>query len=61
MWLATSNGLLLFDPDTKSFTPYALTNDESAPKDLAYEVTEDKNGDLWIATKQGLADSLVKH
>jgi signal transduction histidine kinase/ligand-binding sensor domain-containing protein/CheY-like chemotaxis protein len=54
IWLATDLGLYLFDPDTKTFTPYALNDDPRSPKELANQVTEDKNGDLWIATKQGL-------
>lgn len=54
MWLATSAGLYQFDPDNKTFTPFQTSADEKAPKDLSFEVAEDKFGDLWIATKQGL-------
>ena len=54
IWLATSSGLFLFDPDAKTFTPYPTLADEKAPKDLAFKVAEDKFGDLWIATRQGL-------
>ncbi|HEX8060085.1 MAG TPA: two-component regulator propeller domain-containing protein [Cyclobacteriaceae bacterium] len=54
IWLATSDGVHVFDPDAKTFTPYALHEDPDAPKELALEITEDKNGDIWVATKQGL-------
>lgn len=54
MWLATNDGVYVFDPGAKTFTPYALHEDPGMPKELALEVTEDKNGDIWVATKQGL-------
>src|ERR1051325_5654814 len=54
IWLATSSGLYLFDPEVKTFTSYPLNDNPNAPKELSLQVTEDKNGDLWIATKQGL-------
>jgi len=54
VWLATTGGLYLFDPAVRTFTPYLLHEDPNVPNELAVHITEDKNGDLWVATKQGL-------
>jgi signal transduction histidine kinase/ligand-binding sensor domain-containing protein/DNA-binding response OmpR family regulator len=53
MWLATGEGIFLFDPEAKTFTSYPTQADEKL-KDLASEIAQDKFGDLWVATKQGL-------
>jgi signal transduction histidine kinase/ligand-binding sensor domain-containing protein/DNA-binding response OmpR family regulator len=48
MWLGTSAGLYRFDIDKKTLHEYP------ASKDFIYKIAEDHDGDIWLATKQGL-------
>ena len=51
-----SNGLIKFDPASKSFTTYRHdpANRTSLSNDAVNAIDEDENGTLWIATNNGL-------
>lgn len=51
--LCTSEGLLIFDPNTGKSTCYGLT--DGLPSDLIYAARTDASGLLWIATNAGLS------
>jgi signal transduction histidine kinase/ligand-binding sensor domain-containing protein len=46
-------GLNRFDPDTETF--HRFTERDGLPSDVVYGVLEDRQGDLWMSTNQGLA------
>ncbi len=55
-WVATTNGLNLFDVENKKFKRFQndTTNAKSLINNNINGITEDKNGNLWIATSKGL-------
>lgn len=52
IWVATENGLNLFDAKTKEFKKY-ITKD-GFPSNVIYSILQDTNQDLWITTSKGL-------
>nr|WP_315158833.1 two-component regulator propeller domain-containing protein [uncultured Flavobacterium sp.] len=52
LWIATENGLNLFDVKKKEFKRY--TTNEGFPSNVIYSVLQDSDQDLWITTSKGL-------
>jgi len=56
LWVGTSNGLNVFNPDYETFQRFYSNPD--APNSLSanfiFDITEDKAGNVWIATNNGL-------
>lgn len=50
VWLATRDGLNLFDPQTETFS----THTDGLPSTFTTAVLEDDAGQLWVSTKYGL-------
>ena len=58
LWLGTSwSGLLLFDPDTKTFETFRrdLSDPQSLPDDQILSLFLDAGNQLWVGTARGLA------
>lgn len=56
LWVATRNGLMLFESETNTFKTYFPTADQGDPQQnpqIRKIVSDGKNG-LWLATRQGL-------
>lgn len=54
IWVATKGGgLNRFDRDTATFTPFTTTN--GLPHNNIYGVCEDKQGNLWLSSDNGIA------
>lgn len=53
VWIATDNGLNVYNPLTRSFT-YITTN-EGLPSDEVVSIIEDNNGNMWAGTRNGLS------
>lgn len=60
IWIATSNGLTKYDKNTNKFTNYLSENKEKYENDNSLVSNDvrslyiDKDGDLWIATANGV-------
>ncbi|WP_367772440.1 two-component regulator propeller domain-containing protein [Flavobacterium sp. WC2421] len=54
LWIATENGLNLYDKKTKSFTKFDTTN--GFPSNVFYSIVEDDLKNLWITTSKGLVN-----
>ena len=52
LWIATENGLNLFDKATRTFTKYNTKN--GFPSNVFYSILEDDQSNLWITTSKGL-------
>lgn len=52
MWLATWNGLDLFDPSTGQFSVYK--RDMQSGAEYYFDIDEDRNGGLWLGGTSGL-------
>lgn len=52
LWIATENGLNLYDKKTKSFKKYGTEN--RFPSNVFYSILEDDQNSLWITTSKGL-------
>lgn len=53
VWLSTDRGgISRYDSDSDSFTTFG--KEEGLPDDVAYNILEDKNGNLWFGTNNGL-------
>lgn len=52
LWIATENGLNLFDKTTRTFTKYTTKN--GFPSNVFYSILEDNERNLWITTSKGL-------
>ena len=57
IWLGTSNGLFVFNPDQNSFRHYNNNSDDpnSLSNDNVNTILQDRNGELWIGTDVGLS------
>lgn len=53
LWFATNEGVTKLDPATETFTRY--TESEGLPTNLAEAILEGDNGEMWIATQNGLS------
>lgn len=53
LWLATSSGLVRYDPDTGSTE--TLTTKEGLPGSVVYSILDDDRGHLWLGTSHGLS------
>lgn len=52
IWLATTDGLCLFDPGTLVCENYTVNN--GLPSNLIYCLTEDQQGYLWFSSTKGI-------
>lgn len=52
LWLATSTGLLRFDPATQGFRRFGV--EHGLPGSVVYSILEDGKGRLWLGTNRGL-------
>lgn len=59
LWIATENGLNLFDKATRTFTKYNTKN--GFPSNVFYSILEDDQSNLWITTSKGLVKFGPKH
>ena len=59
LWIATENGLNLFDKATRTFTKYNTKN--GFPSNVFYSILEDDQSNLWITTSKGLVKFRPKH
>lgn len=53
-WVGTRNGLLLFDRQTKSFSPVFTVSGNLPEKYSIRAIAEGANGELWLGTPDGL-------
>ena len=53
LWIATDNGLNVFDTKTKSIQ--YLTKNNGLPSDQIVSLIEDNDGNVWVGTRNGLA------
>ena len=53
-WVGTRNGLLLFDRETKNFSPVLTVEGKPLEKHSIRAIVEGLNGELWIGTPDGL-------
>jgi len=53
LWLATSSGLVRYDPATGSTE--TLTTRDGLPGSVVYSILDDQNGRLWLGTSHGLS------
>ena len=54
MWISTEGGgASVWLPDEKRFRTYTV--DDGLPNNVVYKILEDKFGDIWMTTNQGLA------
>lgn len=60
IWIGTEGGgLLLFDPEVNTFKRYI--EDDGLPSNSILNILQDKHGDLWCSTYNGLSKLDVKH
>jgi ligand-binding sensor domain-containing protein/signal transduction histidine kinase/DNA-binding response OmpR family regulator len=52
LWIATENGLNLFDKRTRTFTKF--NTKKGFPSNVFYSILEDDKQNLWITTSKGL-------
>lgn len=52
IWIGTQNGLLLFDEKSKILRRFTVT--DGLPNNCIQEIRQDKNGNYWISTSNGL-------
>jgi len=52
LWIATENGLNLFDKTTRTFTKFNTKN--GFPSNVFYSILQDDQSNLWITTSKGL-------
>jgi len=52
MWVGTSQGLLAIN--TETFESYTITEQSGLPNQYIYAIAQDKKGNLWLSTNQGI-------
>ena len=58
LWIATENGLNMFNATTRTFTKYNTKN--GFPSNVFYSILEDDQNNLWITTSKGLVKFSLK-
>jgi len=53
LWIATSNGLNVYQPDKNAFL--LLNRESGLPSEQIVSLTEDNSGNMWAGTRNGLA------
>ncbi len=53
LWLATSQGLIKFNPESKTLRAY--TEKDGLANSIIYAALEDNQGNIWISTNNGLS------
>ena len=53
IWIGTSNGISLFDPEKETFTDFSLSNN-SQNDNLIYTLNSDHSGNIWAGSFFGL-------
>lgn len=54
IWFASRGaGLILFDPETQTFTPYSKKN--GLPSNVVYGILEDDKQNLWLSSNSGIS------
>lgn len=59
LWVATENGLCLFNKATRNFTRFTTAN--GLPSNIIYAMLEDDNNNLWITTSNGLVSMNIQN
>jgi len=57
LWFATNEGITKLDPVTETFTRYSET--DGLPTNLTEGIVEGDNGEMWIATQNGLSQMVI--
>ncbi|MBX2954630.1 MAG: hypothetical protein KF846_00645 [Cyclobacteriaceae bacterium] len=57
IWFATNEGVTRLDPATETFTRY--TESDGLPTNLTEAIQEGDNGEMWIATQNGLSQMVI--
>lgn len=57
LWFATNDGLTRLDPVTEIFTRYSEA--DGLPTNLTEGIVEGDNGEIWIATQNGLSQMVI--
>jgi ligand-binding sensor domain-containing protein len=52
-WIATDNGIVVYDTKTGKIVRHILPNNENASK-VCYAIQKDKSGDFWVSSNTGL-------
>ncbi len=58
IWIATTAGLNLYDPDDDIF--YSFDETYGLPDDCIFSILEDDHGNLWISTLKGICKIVLK-
>lgn len=53
IWIGTANGLYRFDPQTREFSKYTMTN--GLPGNSISSIERSADGNLWISTNSGIS------
>jgi ligand-binding sensor domain-containing protein/signal transduction histidine kinase/DNA-binding response OmpR family regulator len=59
LWIATENGLNLFDKKNRTFKKFSTKN--GFPSNVFYSILEDDNKNLWLTTSKGLVKFNPEH
>lgn len=59
LWIATENGLNLFNPKNRTFTKFTTKN--GLPSNVVYSILEDDSQNLWMTTSKGLVKFSPDH
>lgn len=57
LWIATDEGINLFDPIRQTFTRYSEA--DGLPTNLTQAIVEGDDGEMWIATENGLSQMVT--
>jgi len=53
VWIATDNGINIYNPDNKVF--HYINKTDGLPSDQVVSLVEDNEGNIWVGTRNGLA------
>ncbi|WP_200979204.1 two-component regulator propeller domain-containing protein [Echinicola sp. 20G] len=57
VWIATTQGLCVFHPESGGFSSFRTA--DGLPADHIFNILEDNNGHLWLSTTNGLSQTKV--